>query len=622
MKNTIGKKLTVGFIAISALMIILTFFLVNISQGFLRNSVGRSSVFLAQEIEGKINYNILHNIDHLEQISRGPLVQSILLESNREFEALDNMQEYIKEKDREWVSAPESQMTPFMQEIIDNRVSKALRKEIIEFWKEKYGYDIFEAVLITNKYGANIAQTTRTTDYRQDDEIWWQFARDKGVYYIGESEYIEGLEVYGVPIAVRIEDSDGNFMGVIQAIMSTKGIMKEAELKTKKYETTEIKVISGKGKMVFSSKPYKILEDVSDKNFFKRMKGKEGYFIAEEGGQRKLFSFTRSTVGMQEWLLLVSHNEAEVLKPIFILKKRIIYTSIVVIILVILVSFIITRTITKPLVILRNGTEIVGSGNLDYKVGTIAKDEIGELSRSFDNMVMNLKKMKFELERSNKELEQFAYVASHDLQEPLRMIASYIKLLEKRYKDKLDKDAQDFIFYTIDGTRRMQELIEGLLAYSRVGTKARPLKPTDCEDVLKQSLINLEVTIKESGAKITHEPLPTLMADDLQLAQLFQNLIGNAIKFRSKEPPRIHISAQKKENEWLFCVRDNGLGIDKQYYERIFGMLQRLHPKDEYPGAGIGLAISKRIVHRHNGRIWLESEPGKGSIFYFTIAIS
>jgi len=155
-----------------------------------------------------------------------------------------------------------------------------------------------------------------------------------------------------------------------------------------------------------------------------------------------------------------------------------------------------------------------------------------------------------------------------------------------------------------------------------VGTKARPLKPTDCEDVLKQSLTNLEVTIKESGAKITHEPLPTLMADDLQLVQLFQNLIGNAIKFRSKEPPRIHISAQKKENEWLFCVRDNGLGIDKQYYERIFGMLQRLHPKDEYPGAGIGLAISKRIVHRHNGRIWLESEPGKGSIFYFTIAIS
>jgi len=224
-----------------------------------------------------------------------------------------------------------------------------------------------------------------------------------------------------------------------------------------------------------------------------------------------------------------------------------------------------------------------------------------------------------ELTRSNKELEQFAYVASHDLQEPLRMIAGYTQLLQRRYKDKLDEDANQFIFYTVDGVLRMQTLINDLLTYSRLETRGKVFEPANCQAILDDVLVTLQMTIEESGAIITHGPLPTVQADRIQLFQLFQNLIGNAIKFRGDKPPLIHIEAKPQQKRWLFSVRDNGIGIEPQYMERIFVIFQRLHSRDKYPGTGIGLAICKKIVEHHGGRIWVESQPGNGSTFYFII---
>ncbi len=227
-----------------------------------------------------------------------------------------------------------------------------------------------------------------------------------------------------------------------------------------------------------------------------------------------------------------------------------------------------------------------------------------------------------ELARSNEELEQFAYVSSHDLQEPLRMITSYLQLLQRRYQGQLDNKADKYIHFAVDGASRMQNLINDLLEYSRVTRSVREAKTTNCEFVLNQALSNLKLMIKDNKVTISHDPLPYIMADSTQLIRVFQNLVFNGIKFQNEEAPKIHISAEKKESEWVFSVKDNGIGIDPQYSKRIFEIFKRLHTREEYSGTGIGLSICKRIVEGHGGRIWVESELGKGSTFYFTLPIN
>jgi two-component system, chemotaxis family, sensor kinase Cph1 len=225
-----------------------------------------------------------------------------------------------------------------------------------------------------------------------------------------------------------------------------------------------------------------------------------------------------------------------------------------------------------------------------------------------------------ELKRSNAELEQFAYVASHDLQEPLRKVGSYMELVAERYQDQLDQDGREFIDYAVDGARRMKVMINDLLTYSRVGTKGKPFAPTDTMKVMQDVLNDLELTIQDNDARITFDSLPVVTADESQLQQLFRNLIGNAIKYRGQDPPQIHVSAQGRKRTWRFCVQDNGIGMEDRFFERIFQIFQRLHGPGRYNGTGIGLAICKKIVERHGGRIEVESAPDQGSTFYFTLS--
>jgi signal transduction histidine kinase len=318
---------------------------------------------------------------------------------------------------------------------------------------------------------------------------------------------------------------------------------------------------------------------------------------------------------------IVKRVEDDVDQAIGATKRNTVLFGLVVAIAAMVSGLFFVRRLIWPVKMLVLGTKKIATGDLTYRIETKSRDEIGELATSFNKMTENLRQTLAELKRSNAELEQFAYISSHDLQEPLRMVASYVQLLERRYKGKLDADADDFIAYAVDGATRMQTLINDLLTYSRVGTRGKHFKPTNCSAVLDQTLANLEMAIEESGAVVTHDALPTVMADASQLVHLFQNLIGNAIKFRGQEPPRVHVSAKQKEDEWVLSVQDNGMGIDSQYAERIFQVFQRLHTRTDYPGTGIGLAVCRRIVERHGGRIWVESEPGKGSTFYFTIPV-
>jgi signal transduction histidine kinase len=375
-------------------------------------------------------------------------------------------------------------------------------------------------------------------------------------------------------------------------------------------------------------------------------------------------------------------RESSIKARVFALRLAgggVIFALLVLITVAILNSQMMDRAITDRVGRLRHGALLIGGGDLEHRIDVEGDDELAELSESFNAMTAKLsdsyrnltieigerqraeealQKLNEELEirvaertgalrasvedlhreidshkqtaerlqatlanleRSNKELEQFAYVASHDLQEPLRMVSSYTQLLAQRYEGQLDDKAKKFIGYAVDGAVRMQRLINDLLAYSRVSTQGETLEMVDSHAVLGEALRNLAAAIKENLALVINDDLPTVRADATQLSQLFQNLIGNAIKFRSADLPRIHVSACDLGRDWRFSVEDNGIGIDTQYAEKVFVIFQRLHTRLEYPGTGIGLAVCKRIVERHGGRIWFESEPGKGSTFYFTL---
>ncbi len=265
--------------------------------------------------------------------------------------------------------------------------------------------------------------------------------------------------------------------------------------------------------------------------------------------------------------------------------------------------------------------ECIKQGAADY----ILKDHLARLPGSVRRAIRETKlreehrQSQDDLARSNRDLEQFAYVASHDLQEPLRMVATYTQLLEERYRGKLDAEANKYIHYAVDGALRMQKLVQDLLAFARVGRQGLALENIDCNVVLQLALRNLEAAIHESGAIIERAQLPVLMADSSQLVQVFQNLIGNAIKFRGSEPPLIQVSTEWIGKEWVFSVADNGIGIAPEHADSVFVIFRRLHARTEYPGNGIGLSICKKIVEQHGGRIWVESQVGHGSTFRFTL---
>jgi len=265
--------------------------------------------------------------------------------------------------------------------------------------------------------------------------------------------------------------------------------------------------------------------------------------------------------------------------------------------------------------------ECLKEGAADY----VLKDNLTRLPESVRQALREKKlreenkRVQEELGRSNRELEQFAYVASHDLQEPLRMIASYTQLLAERYRGQLDDNADRYIRYAVDGAVRMQALIDDLLTFSRIGNHGISLQNADCNEAVETACKNLEAAIRETGAEVQYDRLPVVVADGRLLVQLFQNLIGNSIKFRAKEPPRIRISAEKHNREWAFAIRDNGIGIASQHLQSIFGIFKRLHTHEEYPGSGIGLSICKKIVEQHGGRIWVESAPEQGATFKFVL---
>jgi signal transduction histidine kinase len=465
------------------------------------------------------------------------------------------------------------------------------------------------------------------------------FIKGKEHTFFQSAFYSSSLEQTILLISTPVKDIQGSLVGVLAGSMDLAELSVIMVQQSGLSRTEDSYLVNSSNYFITEPRfgqDYALKKSVYTEGVIAGLAGQDGW---------KLYNDYRDVpvIGAYKWLseydmcLLTEIDEEEAFSPIYSMARVIVPVACSLVLLVVLAAFLFARTLTHPLQKLVTGAQMIGGGDLDYKVGTEARDEVGELSRAFDRMTSELKttlvsrnelareiterkKAEEELKRSNAELERFAYVASHDLQEPLRMVSSYVQLLEKRYKDKLDADAHDFINFTVDGALRMKNLINDLLDYSRVDSRAKPFQPVNLEDAFNIAVNNLSVAIAESGAEITHDPLPTVMADEGQIIRVFQNLLSNAVKFRSDQSPHIHVSARQAAEEWIFSVADNGIGIESQYFERIFQIFQRLHGR-EYPGTGAGLSIAKRIIERHEGRIWVESQPGTGSTFYFTLPL-
>ena len=396
MKIRISTKLTIGFMTIVLMMVVLSYYSVTTSQKYLQSSIGNESVLLSKEIMRRIDKIIINFLDDVRlQFRHNALVLETIKESNIDFGNIGNVNGYIENTDREWIKAG-GEMIPLIQEYYDNNLSHYLRDEFISYYERQNGYKLFTEAFITNKYGAVIALSGITTDYRQSDEDWWKIAKDKG-YYISNFEYDECLETYGISIAISLIDEKGNFLGVLKAVVSAEGIVRNADVTPEQYSKSRIHLITNDGKLIFRTTPYVLMEDISHKEYFSMINSESGHFIADTEDGRKLMAYARSK-GFNDyqafnWTIIICQDILDVLGPALLLKSQIYSVAFIILLGTIIVAFITSRFINVSIAKLNEGTKAVGKGDLNHKINIETNDEIGDFADAFNQMTVNLKEV-------------------------------------------------------------------------------------------------------------------------------------------------------------------------------------------------------------------------------------
>lgn len=646
-------RLILGFLFVALCVALVGHITLRRSQNALQKIIGEESSTLAGNILDKINRDIAQRIESLQIFSSNMAGESDLIRSNQSFESLENIENYLVAKDREWRSAGESEITPFMAGLIDNSLSQKIRDEfeLKEYYEDKYGFMVFGEIFVTNKYGANAAQTGKTSDYRQDDEEWWQNAKQDGLY-ISDVIHDTSADIYSIEVAIRIDDEENRFLGISKAVLNIEEaikIIKESDAEFE-YEGTTFKLLTGEGNIIFSTEAFEIFEKEPVEllnRYHEEQNDPTHYFVLEDktAGTNKLYSHAHSQ-GYKNfsglgWILVIEHEKEEIFASVYRMRNSLLVISLVVMILAILLGSVIAVTISAPVAKLRKAAQEISKGKLDTRINIKSKDEIGDLAHSFNEMTDQIHKrdialmkakddleIKVEertadlvtanknLERVNNELKEFAYVVSHDLKAPLRAISSISEWIKTDYHDKLDETGKEQLDLLSSRTTRMQRLIDGVLAYSRAGRVKGRMSKVDLNELLR-SIIEL-LDPPENITISIEKRMPTLVCEETRITQVFQNLLSNAIKFMDKPQGIIKINCKANNGYWRFSVIDNGPGIDEKYHDMIFRIFQTVSAKDEYESTGVGLSVIKKIVELYGGKVWLDSEIGKGTSFHFT----
>jgi signal transduction histidine kinase len=611
----IGTRLTIGFLLNLLLMIAMALYLANISQKSLEASVGGNTVFITEQMLDRMNQYIYHKVELLQLHAKHELLQETLKESNGQFQGIPNIDEYLSRREKEWVSTPRDSMTPLVRGVMDNRLSASLKKEFIDFYDRKYGYTVFSEIIVTNKYGAAVAVTGRTSGYRNDTYNNWKNAGDKGSF-VSDIEYDESSDTYGVTIAVRVDDDQGRFIGVIVGILSIKDVITKAEISARNYETMEIHLLTKDGKLIYATKAFSFLQDVSGKVFYKKIMGEDGFFIAEEGNRKRLFSYAYSQPYLNyrglNAILLVSYDTKEVLEPIVTLAKAMGIAALAFLIIGILIVYFTTRSITRPIAGLNRMVEEVGAKKFDATIDTALlarKDEFGSLTGAFKEMVENLKDAQDKLVRGEKMalLGQLSGGVAHELRNPLGAIKNAAYFL-KMALEKPDPEVHESIEIIGKEVAISEGIINSILSFAR--PKQPVMRKTDINDLIKEALSRITMP-KNVAVSTEWGALPTILADPDQLGQAFGNIIRNAVQ-AMHEGGRLTIKTQAPDAGHIaVSVADTGAGIPEENIKKIFEPLFTTKAK----GVGLGLALTKTLVEGHGGTIKAKSKVGKGSTF-------
>jgi len=625
-------KIIAGFAVVLALVFgIGAVAMVGIHRS-LASFVGKNSAALAAQTMEMIDRNIYEQHMKCRQIAYSIRVRAAAMQSNREFEELRDPEEYVRKVDSAWIAAPRDAVTPLMKGLIENDLAEELRQNAA-FYEAMSGYDVFPEIFLTNRYGANVAQTGKTTDFKQDDEAWWIGARDHG-FFIGDVEYDRSSEVYSLDLSARVDDAEGEFAGVVKAVLNIEEIFRII-LEAGDYfeeEGVEFYLATHTGNLVYpegGKLPACLPMKVIFGNIGKM--GPVGYFkspMGEHDGHRKFFSYAvspgyRSYPGMG-WVFIIARDEEEMFAPVQRLRNEVLAAGLVALVAALLVSFFVAKGIARPIQRLSRTASEIGKGNLDAAVKISSReDEVGQLADAFREMARNLKRSMTQLEKSNKELDAFIYTASHDLRSPLRAISSFAAFLEEEYGGRLDEKGRGYVDHVVKGTARMNDLIEDLLQLSRISRIRNPYEPVNMRELLESVRDHVLEDMGQPPARvvITGSP-PVVVCDRVKMRNVFTNLVSNGIKFAVKlrrDKTRVEIGYVTVERHHEFFVKDNGIGIDPKFHTQIFGLFRRLHTRKEYEGTGAGLSIVKRVIEDHGGQIWVESRPGKGAMFRFTL---
>ena len=612
----------------------------------LRNKILLLFLFIAQLpvlLTGYLAYHI--NREALEQETISYLVATNLQKSTR-------INRWINDaaQDLEYLAG-----IPFLQERLIKEIDRhdtldpghqQYHKDVIDHYlrpmMQKGGF--IELFLLRPADGFILLSTDSLQEEKIKEDRLYFFEGQKNTY-IQNVYYSMTLQQPGMVISTPIKDPGGRHVAVLAARLNLKDLSSIMEERSDLKATEDTYLVNPQNYFITEpryGKEYALRKTVYTQGVENALQGQHGTTLYP--GYRGI-----PVIGAYQYLperklaIITEIDQEEYLAPIKRLQRTTLGIAALMAVLSLLVGWISANALLQPLLRLVAAVNTTSADNLVFTESIPGKHEIARLAKAFAKMTERLRDTVVsrnellkevevrktaeeelqitlvQLNRSNKELEQFAYVASHDLQEPLRMVSSYVQLLAERYKDQLDAPAQKFIHYAVDGAVRMQVLIQDLLDFSRVSTRGLNFTRIDCNLLLAETLDNLQNALTVSGAAVTHDQLPVVYGDRIQIVQVFQNLIANSIKFCTNTPPRVHVSAELSDGKWRFSVQDNGIGIDAKYADKIFVIFQRLHTREEYPGTGIGLALCKRIVERHGGEIGFLSEVGKGSTFYFTL---